>query len=155
VHGSFWRARADHDHSGIVSVMLGTGDDMDATQAQQLKDLWEWGGLLTDPQAVVRDGDRFHFPPLVMQAAKLVPVLQTQVTALTATVQALADAVNAAGGDINTAAIFAKIDEATAQVKAEVDEATAAAVAAGQEARDAVGDLADGGSAQVREDAPA
>lgn len=157
VHGSFWRARADHDHSGIVSVMLGApGGFLMALTDQQQTDLWEWLALLVDPTTppTGRPSDRFHFPPLVMQAAKLVPVLQTQVTALTATVQALADAVNSAGGNVDTAAIFAKIDEATAAVKVEVDEATAAAVAAGQEARDAVGDLGEGGAAQVREDAP-
>ena len=126
---------------------------MALTEDQQ-EDMWEWLALLVDPQAVVRPGDRFHFPPLVMQAAKVIPALQTQVTSLTATVEALAAAVNAAGGNVDTAAIFAKIDAAVAQVNAEVDEATAAAVAAGQEARDAVADLGEGGTAQVREDAP-
>jgi hypothetical protein len=141
--------------AGGVALSPPGGFLMALTEDQQ-QDLWEWMALLVDPgtPAGGRATDRFHFPPLVMQAAKLVPVLQTQVTALTATVQALADAVNSAGGDVNTAAIFAKIDEATAQVNAEVDEATAAAVAAGQEARDAVGDLGEGGTAQVREDAP-
>jgi hypothetical protein len=127
---------------------------MALTDAQQ-QDLWEWIALLVDPGVppTGRPGDRFHFPPLVMQAAKIIPALQTQVTALTATVEALAAAINAAGGDVDTAAIFAKIDAAVAQVNAEVDEATAAAVAAGQEARDAVADLGEGGTAQVREDA--
>lgn len=149
-HGSFWRSRAANDHTGIVEVMLGapTGVLMALTDQQQ-QDLWEWLALLVDTKGVVRPGDRFQFVPLVMQSAKLVPGLVTQVTALTAAVQTLADAVNAAGGDINTAAIFAKIDQAVADVNAQVDEATAAA---GQEARDAVGDLAEGGAEQVRAD---
>ncbi|MET0426649.1 MAG: hypothetical protein ABW046_22470 [Actinoplanes sp.] len=135
--------------------LVPTGGFLMALSDQQQEDLWQWLALLVDPgtPATGRPGDRFHFPPLGMQAFKLVPVLQTQVTALAATVNALAAAIEAGGGNVDVAAIFAKIDEATAKTKAEVDEATAAAVAAGQEARDAVGDLGEGGTAQVRADA--
>jgi hypothetical protein len=147
------RSDCDNDTRAEGYDPLSTGgEDMDATQDGRLKDLWEWVALQVDPAAVVRSGDRFHFPPLGMQAAKLVPGLVTQVTALTATVQALAEAINNADGDIDLAAIFAKIDQAVADVNTQVEEATAAAVAAGQEARDAVGDLAEGGATQVRAD---
>jgi hypothetical protein len=141
--------------SDALSPAVTDGGFLMALTDQEQRNVLEWVALLVDPNTPLtgRPTDIFHFPPLLMTAAKQMPGLVMQVTALTATVQALADAVNSANGDINTAAIFAKIDQAVADVNAQVDEATAAAVAAGQEARDAVGDLAEGGAAQVRADA--
>lgn len=123
-----------------------------ALSNEQQHDLWEWLALLVDPGTppTGRADDRFHFPPTVMMAVKQIPALVTQVTALTAAVEALAQAIITGGGDVDTAAIFAKIDEAVAKVTAEVDASTAAAVAAGEEARDAVGDALEGGLTQVR-----
>jgi hypothetical protein len=140
-HGSLFRSRAADDHTGIFEVMAGIpssngGTFMTALTDQQQQDLWEWLALLVDTKAVVRPGDRFQFVPLVMQAAKLVPGLVTQVTALTATVQALADVINAGDGNVDTASIFAKIDEAVAEIEAKQ--------------RDAVADLGEGGALKVR-----
>lgn len=78
VHGSFWRSRAANDHTGIVEVMLGapTGVFM-ALSDQQQQDLWEWMALLVDPgtQPTGRPGDRFHFPPTLMQIKAKVDAL--------------------------------------------------------------------------------
>lgn len=137
-HGSLWRSRAANSHTGIVDVMLGIPEvDMDANQAQQLTNLHEWTKNYLQGNVT---GTWPHsggvLPELVPnKRLNLIPGLTAQVTALTAAVQTLADAVNAGGGNIDTAAILAAVERA------------------GQEARDAVGDLAEGGAAQVRADA--
>jgi hypothetical protein len=73
-------------------------------------------------------------------------------------VDALAEAVAAIGStNPDVAAILAgvqnKLDAQTAELEASLAQVQAEAAAAGQEARDAVGDLAEGGAAQVRADA--
>jgi hypothetical protein len=104
-HGSFWRSRANNDHSGIVAVMLGvpTGALM-ALSDQQQQDLWEWLALLVDPGTppAGRPGDRFHFPPTLMQ-------IKTKVDQLAATVGAggLTDEQVAAQADRIAAALAA------------------------------------------------
>jgi len=42
VHLSFWRSRARSDHAGIVRIMLGDDEDMDANQAQMLGNIHDW-----------------------------------------------------------------------------------------------------------------
>lgn len=139
VHGSFWRSSAANDHAGIIEVMLGApkGVLMALTEEQQ-QDLWNWLALLVDPDTppTGRPGDRFRFPPLVMQAAKLIPELQAAVAAQTAAIEALAAAINAGGGNVDTAAILARLDALQRALTAET--------------RDAVADLGEGGAAQVR-----
>lgn len=139
VHGSFWRSRAANDHTGIAEIMLGapTGVFMALTEQQQ-QDLWEWVALLVDPDTppAGRPGDRFHFPPTLMMAAKLVPALQAQITVLTKTVDGIAVAIATGGGNADTAAILARLDALQATLIAEI--------------RDAVADLGEGGAAQVR-----
>lgn len=74
-HGSFWRSRANNNHTGIIEVMLGTpqGVFMALSDAQQ-NDLWEWLALLVDPGTpdTGRVGDRFHFPPSLFHMKKMI-----------------------------------------------------------------------------------
>lgn len=125
------------DYDPVARALGIDGGFLMALTDQQQQDLWEWMALVVDPSTppTGRPGDRFHFPPVLMTAARMVPELQAQVTALTAAVQALADAIATGGGSVDTAVILAAVERA------------------GQEARDAVADLGEGGATQVRADA--
>ena len=121
-----------------MARMLGIeGGFLMALTEEQQEDIWNWLALLVDPDTppTGRRADRFRFPPVVMRAAKMIPELQAQVVALAAAVQALSDAITSGGGNVDTAAILAAVERA------------------GQEARDAVADLGEGGVTQVRADA--
>jgi hypothetical protein len=70
--------------------------------------------------------------------------LAAQITALSTVIQHLADVITAGGGNVDVALIMAGVNESLATFRTQVEADT----------RDAVADLAEGGSAQVREDAP-
>ncbi len=111
LHMSFFRSRADDDHTHLFDVL--TGDDM-AT----VEEIW---GAQFGPA-----GARKTAGALLAESRNGAVAAAAGVVALTAVVEQLAVAITAGGGSVDTAAILAGVDERLAalreQIHADVDE---------------------------------
>lgn len=131
LHISFFRSRANWDHSLLFDVLTGA-DMLDKTQTS-----WLFNASATITQlaqgldtAPIRNPDGTTRTITLTQSAAIrrIDAATAKIDGLVKTVQLLAEAVNAGGGNLDTAVVLARIDERAAE-DAERDAVTARRIA--------------------------